>query len=81
MRVSTDEHLIEAAEAAAACHQEGEIARIHRALGEPGAADCSDCGAPIGAARRKALPSARRCIACQHSFELAGFNLGGSRGT
>lgn len=31
--------------------------------------DCADCGKPIGAKRKSAMPSAIRCIACQHLFE------------
>ena len=39
-------------------------ARARLASGE-GAADCVECGEPIPEARRKALPSARRCVQCQ----------------
>ncbi|MFP5473077.1 MAG: TraR/DksA family transcriptional regulator [Gammaproteobacteria bacterium] len=35
--------------------------------------DCQDCGDPIPAARRTAMPGALRCISCQTIFE------GGSR--
>jgi DnaK suppressor protein len=31
---------------------------------------CEECGAPIGEGRLKALPFARRCIACQEQAEL-----------
>lgn len=31
---------------------------------------CEDCGGEIGEARLKALPFARRCIACQEQAEL-----------
>ncbi len=31
---------------------------------------CEECGAPIGEGRLKALPFARRCIACQEKAEL-----------
>jgi len=30
---------------------------------------CEDCGEPIGRARLKALPAARRCIDCQAAYE------------
>jgi len=30
---------------------------------------CDDCGDPIDAERRKALPGARRCILCQEAAE------------
>jgi phage/conjugal plasmid C-4 type zinc finger TraR family protein len=67
--VNTDERHIEAAEAAVMLEQQGEVARIHRALLEPGEIDCIDCGQPIGAKRRNAMPSAKRCIGCQAKFE------------
>lgn len=35
------------------------------ALGDPGAGICADCGEEIPAARRRALPSATRCVECQ----------------
>jgi DnaK suppressor protein len=31
---------------------------------------CADCGEPIGEARLKALPFARRCVACQEQAEV-----------
>jgi DnaK suppressor protein len=31
---------------------------------------CEDCDAPISPARLRALPFARRCVACQEQFEL-----------
>ena len=39
--------------------------------GDPAAADgrCADCGKPIGDERRKALPSAVRCVTCQARWE------------
>ena len=40
------------------------VARARIATNE-GLADCEDCGEPIPLARRKALPTARTCIACQ----------------
>ncbi len=30
---------------------------------------CEDCGHPIGAARLDAMPTARRCVACQEAWE------------
>jgi phage/conjugal plasmid C-4 type zinc finger TraR family protein len=39
------------------------------ALAEPGSGICTDCGEPIPAARRRALPSARRCLDCQSFIE------------
>lgn len=35
----------------------------------PGRSTCEDCGAPIPAARRAAVPSVRRCVACQQEHE------------
>lgn len=31
---------------------------------------CEDCGAQIGAGRLRALPFAKRCLACQHQAEV-----------
>ena len=63
------ERMIEAAEAAVTREQEAEIARIRAGLREEGEDICIDCDAPIGAARKAALPSAERCIACQVQHE------------
>lgn len=62
----------EASAAALARQQDVFVARIHSALQEPGADDCIDCEGPIGAKRRAAMPSARRCIGCQTKFENGG---------
>ncbi|MGD9476130.1 TraR/DksA C4-type zinc finger protein [Shinella sp. G-2] len=45
--------------------RQAEIARAGAALAALGTADCQMCGEPISAARREALPSARRCLQCQ----------------
>lgn len=34
--------------------------------------DCDDCGKPIGVNRKKAVPSATRCIQCQNEVEKKG---------
>lgn len=64
---------IEASEAALTGEREREIARIRATLkpAQPDAvaADCSGCGDPIPEARRKALPSAERCVGCQAKWE------------
>jgi phage/conjugal plasmid C-4 type zinc finger TraR family protein len=39
-------------------------ARSRMPKGE-GRAECEECGEPIPAARRQALPGARTCVACQ----------------
>jgi phage/conjugal plasmid C-4 type zinc finger TraR family protein len=64
-----DEHHIEAGERTAAFIREGTIASIRSGLCGGGSEDCADCGEPIGAARRAALPSATRCIGCQDALE------------
>lgn len=38
-------------------------------LSGEGSAYCEDCGEKIPAARKKAEPSAIRCVACQVKFE------------
>lgn len=37
----------------------------------PGRLDCEDCGEPIPAARRQAMPGARRCLACQAEHDAS----------
>ncbi len=41
-----------------------QAARLRMPEGE-GAKECDDCGEPIPAARRKALPGVRTCVTCQ----------------
>lgn len=57
-------------------------ARSRLGSGE-GARHCDDCGEEIPAARRKAQPSSRTCIACQADRDAAirpaGFNRRGSK--
>ncbi|SOC41595.1 TraR/DksA family transcriptional regulator [Rhizobium subbaraonis] len=48
------------------------IARARSALKQPGADDCEDCERPIREARRRAMPSATRCISCQEAAESRG---------
>lgn len=60
---------------------------VRRARGRlpdgPGRLDCADCGEPIPAARREAMPGVRRCIDCQrqHDGEAAAalYNRRGSK--
>ena len=40
-----------------------------KSLEQPGQAECEDCGEDIPEDRRKAVPSAIRCIRCQNIFE------------
>jgi phage/conjugal plasmid C-4 type zinc finger TraR family protein len=51
--------------------REEALARQARAaaLEQPGDRICSDCGTEIPLARRRALPSARRCVDCQEWAE------------
>ncbi|MCW5720413.1 MAG: TraR/DksA C4-type zinc finger protein [Devosia sp.] len=47
------------------------IGSVLAAMGRTGSDTCDDCGEMIGAARRQAMPSARRCVSCQSTFERA----------
>lgn len=49
-----------------------EAQRRRAALERPGADLCADCGDPIPPERRRALPSAIRCIGCQAFVERIG---------
>jgi len=60
---------VEAAEAAVDRQREASIGRIREALLEPGEEECVDCGHLIPEARRRAMPSADRCLPCQSRFE------------
>ena len=58
------------------------MARARLPSGE-GSADCIECGEEIPAARRKALPGAHTCVACQSARDKrpvhSGFNRRGSK--
>lgn len=45
----------------------------------PSLSECEDCGEPIPAARRAAIPGVRRCIACQSEHDEAGAFSGYNR--
>ena len=49
--------------------REQGIAKASKALSRAGSLTCARCGDEIDAARRLALPSARRCRDCQQDFE------------
>lgn len=49
--------------------KEAAIAAARSALAGPGLLECEECGKPIGEARRRAMPSATRCIICQDLHE------------
>ena len=48
-----------------------------------GLAECEECGEPIPEARRRALPGARTCVACQSLLDrrpsYSGINRRGSK--
>lgn len=66
-----DERAIETSEMTDRRLSEGRIAQIRGNLASEGEEFCVECDEPIPAARRKALPSAERCIGCQTIFEGA----------
>lgn len=49
--------------------QNDYIASIRRSLEKEGSDECVDCGEPIPAGRRRAMPNAERCVKCQEVFE------------
>ncbi len=49
--------------------KEAAIAAARSALAGPGLIECEECGKPIGEARRRAMPSATRCVVCQTIHE------------
>ncbi|UAK25720.1 DksA/TraR family C4-type zinc finger protein [Sphingomonas nostoxanthinifaciens] len=57
-------------------------ARARMPIGD-GTEDCDDCGETISAARRKALPGVRTCVACQSERDKkrtsTGINRRGSK--
>ena len=59
------------------------IERSRRQLPQgPGLDHCEECAAPIPAARRKAVPGVRLCVACQQARdEEAGFSSYNRRGS
>ena len=63
------ERAIEAALDAVDAARDREVARIRTAVSLKGDEFCQDCGEPIGARRRAAMPSATRCVKCQGARE------------
>jgi phage/conjugal plasmid C-4 type zinc finger TraR family protein len=61
------------------------IARVRSQLPTgPGLTHCEECEAAIPAARRKAVPGVRLCVACQETHDgeqagFAGYNRRGSK--
>ncbi|MDE5833563.1 MAG: DksA/TraR family C4-type zinc finger protein [Desulfovibrio sp.] len=64
-----------------------EIRRARSALPQgPGSEYCDECGEKIPEARRKALPGARLCVACQEEADKSAqrtnpYNRKGSKGS
>lgn len=67
-----NDRYLEHAEAAEEAERERAISAIRGQMVLKGDEYCQDCGEPIDVARRMALPSATRCIACQTDYEKAG---------
>ena len=65
------ERQIEAAEASVTLERDTAIARIRSRLAAEGSDHCRVCGDDIEEDRRRALPSAERCIVCQERHERA----------
>lgn len=63
--MDSSERLLERSERALELERDRAVARIKEELSLPGTLDCDDCGEPVEAKRRIALPSARTCIRCQ----------------
>lgn len=61
--------LFDLAEIRAEEEREAQIKRATASLKREGHIECEDCGGEIAETRRRALPSARRCIHCQERFE------------
>lgn len=60
---------VERSEEMIALERDCGIARIAGSLAAHGSDDCADCGDPIDARRRAAMPSAKRCTDCQRAAE------------
>ncbi|MES2987663.1 MAG: TraR/DksA C4-type zinc finger protein [Pseudomonadota bacterium] len=67
-----DDSAVEASELLVDGQRDAQVARIRAALDAPGREDCANCGDEIGAARRRVLPSAVRCVRCQGRYERRG---------
>lgn len=61
--------LFDLAEIRAEEEREAQIKRATAALKQEGNIECEDCGGEIAPTRRRALPSAKRCIHCQERIE------------
>jgi phage/conjugal plasmid C-4 type zinc finger TraR family protein len=54
-------------------------ARARLAAAGEGSDECEECGDPIPAARRRALPGARTCVACQSARDAKAVSVGINR--
>lgn len=64
-----DEKYLEQAQALEQHQRDAAQQRAQRACSGTGRPDCIECEEPIQPERRKAAPSAIRCINCQRIFE------------
>lgn len=64
-----DEAHFELAQRVTELRRDAALAEAQRAVSGNGQADCEDCGGPIPARRRLALPSCIRCVECQSALE------------
>lgn len=64
-----DDALFDLAEFRAEQEREAAIKRAKAELKRAGGRVCEDCQGEIAETRRRALPSAKRCIQCQVSYE------------
>lgn len=60
---------IDRANEIAQAERDAGVRKIVMAVAGEGLADCEDCSDAIEEARRKAVPSARRCVGCQAAAE------------
>ena len=60
---------IDQAQALEERQRELSLGRQAAAMAGDGREDCAVCGEPIGEERRRAMPSATRCIECQERRE------------
>lgn len=67
--MSMDEKFHEQASQLELDRRSDALAQVRRTLSAQGQSNCEDCEERIPAKRRKAFPSAIRCIACQQIFE------------
>lgn len=62
---------VDFAEALDRTKRDEAVYAVRQRLDGEGSDDCESCGKPIPSVRRKALPSATRCVPCQSRKERA----------